>query len=77
MLYDTIIRRTKIEKGWSGDQKFKAETEDGRTYLLRISAPDRLERKKREFEQMQKVAALKIPMCLPVEFGVCDEGVYR
>lgn len=76
MLYDTIIRRTKIEKGWSGDQKFKAETEDGRTYLLRISAPDRLERKKREFEQMQKVAALKIPMCLPVEFGVCDEGVY-
>ena len=25
---------------------------------------------------MQRVASLGVPMCLPVEFGTCDEGVY-
>ena len=51
-------------------------TEDGQKYLLRISPIDRLERKKREFEQMGQVARLGIPMCLPVEFGICEEGAY-
>jgi serine/threonine-protein kinase len=34
------------------------------------------DRKKREFEMMQKTAALGVPMCLPVEFGTCPDGVY-
>lgn len=76
MIYETIIRRTAIEKGWSGDAKYKAETTDGSIYLLRIAAPDRFDRKKREFEQTQKVSSLAIPMSLPLEFGVCEEGVY-
>ena len=76
MIYQTIIGKTVIDKGWSGDQKYCAVTVDGGKYLLRISPLDRLERKKREFERMQAVAALGIPMCLPVEFGVCDQGVY-
>ena len=25
---------------------------------------------------MSEVSQLDIPMCLPVEFGICDEGVY-
>ena len=29
-----------------------------------------------EFVMMQRVASLGIPMCLPIEFGTCDEGVY-
>lgn len=37
---------------------------------------DRLERKKREFARMEQVAALGIPMCQPIEFGTCEEGVY-
>ena len=76
LIYDTIVHRIPIEKGWSGDRKFQAVTSDGRTYLLRISSPDKLERKLREFTQMSKVARLEIPMCRPVEFGLCEEGVY-
>ena len=76
MLLEEIVSKTPIEKGWSGDQKYCAVTADGRKYLLRISSVDRLERKRREFEKMQEVAQLGIPMCLPLEFGTCEEGVY-
>ena len=76
MLYEQIIHKNLIEKGWSGDQKYCATTANGAKYLLRISPIDRLERKRREYENMCKVAQLGISMCLPVEFGVCPEGVY-
>ena len=75
-VYQKIVSRTPIDKGWSGDRKYRVTTADGGTYLLRISSPDRLERKRREFEKMTEVARLGIPMCLPLEFGVCEEGVY-
>jgi aminoglycoside phosphotransferase (APT) family kinase protein len=76
MIYDSIISRTPIEKGWSGDQKYRVLTADGTSYLLRVSPMDRLERRKDEFLRMQRVALLDVPMCLPVEFGICDAGVY-
>ena len=75
-VFQNINSRTLIEKGWSGDQKYCAVTADGQKYLLRISTIDRLERKRREYEKMCEVAQLGIPMCLPVEFGICDEGAY-
>ena len=75
-LFDQIKQKTAIEKGWSGDQKFLAQTADGEKYLLRISSADRAERKKREFARMKQVAELKIPMCEPIEFGSCEDGVY-
>ena len=75
-VYQNIVNRTPIEKGWSGDRKYCAVTADGQKYLLRISTIDRLERKHREYEKMCEVAQLGIPMCLPVEFGTCDEGAY-
>ena len=76
MLFEMIIHKTPIHKGWSGDRKYHAVTSEGKEYLLRISPADRLERKRREFEKMSELARLGIPMCQPVEFGVCDEGVY-
>lgn len=75
-VYQNIVNRTPIDKGWSGDQKYCAVTADGTKYLLRISSIDRLERKRREYEKMREVAQLGIPMCLPVEFGTCEEGAY-
>ena len=75
-VYQNIVNRTPIEKGWSGDQKYCAVTADGQKYLLRISSIDRLERKRREYEKMSEVAQLSIPMCIPVEFGACEEGAY-
>ena len=75
-IYQNIISQTPIDKGWSGDQKYCAVTAAGQKYLLRISSIERLERKRREYAKMSEVARLGIPMCLPVEFGTCDEGAY-
>ena len=75
-VYNRIVKRIPIDKGWSGDQKFRAVTDSGQTYLLRISPVDRFERKRREYNKMKEVAQLGIPMCLPVEFGICEEGAY-
>ena len=32
--------------------------------------------KQSEFNMTKQVATLDVPMCRPLEFGVCDEGVY-
>lgn len=76
MLYNKIIEKTPVDKGWSQDKKYCAVTEDGHKYLLRISPMDQLERKKWDYEKMCEVAQLGIPMCVPVEFGTCEDGVY-
>ena len=71
-----FVQKTLIQKGWSGDQKFCATDAEGNRFLFRLSPPEQLEKKQRQFRNMQKVAALGIPMCLPIEFGQCAEGVY-
>jgi aminoglycoside phosphotransferase (APT) family kinase protein len=68
--------RILIEKGWSDDIKYCVITPEGKKYLLRISKIEQKERKKVEFEMMQHVEELGVPMCKPIEFGTCDEGVY-
>lgn len=67
---------TRIEKGWSNEKKFKVVDKSGQAYLLRITPLEQYERKKAEYENMEKVSALGIPMCQPIEFGTCEEGVY-
>jgi aminoglycoside phosphotransferase (APT) family kinase protein len=67
---------TPITKGWSGDKKYCVNTASGEKYLLRISPTEQHNRKKAGFEMMQRVAALGVPMCQPIEFGICEEGVY-
>lgn len=76
MLYELIVHKTPIDKGWSADQKYCAVTADGTRYLLRLSPIAQLERKRREYRMMCQVAQLDIPMCRPLEFGTCGEGVY-
>jgi len=71
-----INSKTPITKGWSGDKKYCVTLTDGKKYLLRISLAEKHDRKKISFDMMQRVAALGVPMCQPVEFGICDEGVY-
>ena len=65
-----------INKGWSGDKKYCVTTDKGEKFLLRVSPIEQYDRKKTEFELMGKVAELGVPMCLPLEFGTSDEGVY-
>ena len=76
MLYEQLVHKEPVEKGWSSDQKYRATGADGQVYMLRISSAEQYERKRVEFERMKQAAELGIPMCLPVEFGRCAEGVY-
>lgn len=64
----------KITKGWSSDEKYKIETQDGQTLLLRISDISAYEDKKKEFEIVQKYSKLGFAMSQPVDFGICNEG---
>ncbi len=71
-----FLTKERIHKGWSKDKKYCVTDENGQKYLLRVSDASEYETKRSEFEMMKKVAALGVPMCLPIEFGTCEEGVY-
>lgn len=75
-IFNTIVSKEPITKGWSVDKKYCVTTTDGTRYLLRVSPPSMYESKKKLFSMMEQIAALRIPMCVPIEFGVCDDGVY-
>ena len=70
------ISKEPIHKGWSSDKKYCVTGETGTKYLLRISAFSQEEKKRAEFDMMKQVAALGVPMCRPLEFGTCEDGVY-
>lgn len=76
MIYDRIISRTPVEKGWSGDRKYRAEDADGNVFLLRISPAEHAERRRQEFIRTSQVAKLGVPVCIPLEFGMCRDGFY-
>ena len=76
MIHHDIVQKIPIEKGWSGDRKYHVTTLDGKEYLLRVSPPERLERARSQFARMETAVSLGIPMCLPLEFGVCEDGPY-
>ena len=75
-IFDNIILKEPITKGWSEDKKYCVTTTDGSRYLLRITPISRYEIRKSLFDMITQVATLGISMCNPIEFGVCDEGVY-
>ena len=60
----------KINKGWSGDQKYYAESCAGEKFLLRISDISEYSKKEAEFSVMQKMAQVGIKMSLrSVQWG--------
>ncbi len=71
-----FVTKEPINKGWSKDKKYCVTDENGLKYLYRLSDISEYEAKKAEFEMMQRVAALGVPMCQPIEFGTCNDGVY-
>ena len=71
-----FVHRESVEKGWSGERKYRVVDRAGAVYLLRFCSAELFEKKQREFENMKRVSALGVPMCQPLDFGVCDEGTY-
>lgn len=72
--FEEFVQIEPITKGWSEDKKYCVTTADTRKYLLRISPTSRFETRKALFDLLKKVAELKIPMCTPIEFGVCESN---
>lgn len=70
------IDRRLIERGFSGDKKYRVTAKNGAYYLLRVSPFSQYRARKADFSLMQTAAKLDINMCRPLKFGVCREGVY-
>ncbi len=71
-----FISKDTINKGWSCDQKYCVTTANGTKYLLRITPKEKAANRADCFRMQQAVAALGVPMCIPLEYGDCEEGVY-
>ena len=71
-----FIKKTPIEKGWSGDKKFRAETTNGEVYLLRIIRKEKKEQAYRTFDNMKKCFALGISMPEPIEIYEQEDCIY-
>ncbi len=70
------IKVEEIHKGWSANQKFYVEDTTGEKFLLRLSKRDTYEKKKQEFEAMEKACGLDVLMSKPITFGICRQGEY-
>lgn len=71
-----FVSKEPIEKGWSRDKKYCVTDESGTKYLLRITTKEKSASRPDLFRMQKTVEALGVPMCRPIEFGSCDEGVY-
>ena len=71
-----FVTKEPINKGWSSDKKYCVTDENGTQYLLRVSDMAQHETKQSEFNMMKQVASFGVPMCQPIEFGTCEDGVY-
>lgn len=76
MMHDGWVSKIPIEKGWSQDQKYRVTDNQGNCFLLRVSPMAQYAHRQRTYELQLQAASLGVPMCRPVAFGVCDEGVY-
>jgi len=74
--FDAFSKVEPVTKGWSEDKKYCVTKADGTRYLLRISPTEQYETRKALYEILERVAALGVPMCRPVKFGTCKDGVY-
>ncbi len=71
---ETFVKVESIDKGLSGDKKYYIETVDGERLLLRVSDIVEYDRKEIMFGMMKQAAMMSVPMCKPVDFGVCNDG---
>ncbi|HFI2691276.1 TPA: aminoglycoside phosphotransferase family protein [Streptococcus suis] len=71
-----IVSRQLLTKGWSTDQKYKVQLEDGRFGLLRIAERPAYEAKRLEFQLVEKLFGLGLPVAEPISFWTDEKSVY-
>lgn len=75
-IYSNIEEKEKITVGFSLDNKYFTKDREGNKYVLRVSKVDKYLVKLNEFNYMNELVKQGVSMCKPIEFGICDEGVY-
>lgn len=76
MIFQDIIKKEELNKGWSADKKYVATTQGGK-YLLRISSSDKKENREALYRTLIVLQENKnIPMNKVLEYGEFEEGVY-
>jgi len=65
-----------INKGFSSDKKYYLETFNNEKYILRVTNIDGFEKKKMEFEIVNKIYNLNINTSKPIEYGCCLNNRY-
>ena len=71
-----FISKIAINKGWSDDKKYCVTGQNQQKYFLRVSDEETLESKEFEFDMMEKVASLGVPMCKPIKLELCGKEVH-
>ena len=69
-----FVSKTLIEKGWSHDRKYRAETADGEVFLLREMPGQDYESWIPWYERQKEFARRGVPMCETLAFGPLPEG---
>ncbi|MDY7282884.1 aminoglycoside phosphotransferase family protein [Streptococcus suis] len=70
------MSRQPLTKGWSTDRKYKVQLEDGRLGLLRIAERPAYEAKRLEFQLVENLFGLGLPVAEPIAFWADEESVY-
>ncbi|MDA1772267.1 aminoglycoside phosphotransferase family protein [Bacillus cereus] len=63
-----MLKATVISKGFSFDEKYKIELESGASYFIKVCDSSYFERKQEEYEYMQQLDSLHIPMPKLIRF---------
>lgn len=63
----------KLNKGWSGDDKYILKNPSGEKYLLRLSPMTRFEQRKGQYDLLKRLNPLDIPLPKVIDFGQLDD----
>ncbi|MFW5788258.1 MAG: aminoglycoside phosphotransferase family protein [Halanaerobiales bacterium] len=66
----------RIDKGWSSDEKYFIECDNGKKFLLRINSIDQHDVKEKEFMIMRELSKLGIIMSYPFDVGISNKGQF-
>lgn len=72
--YDTFTTIKKIHKGWSTDEKYYVETDEGNRLLLRISDVSMIDDKKHEAMMVHYFSRVGLPVARVIDYGICGNG---
>ena len=72
--FDVFAKIEPITKGLSGDKKYCVTKTDGERLFLRVSDISEYDKKKADYENIERVSNHGICTSRPVAFGLCNGG---